>query len=160
MAYDRRAVLASITAGATVPLAGCGGSELQTETEIRRDELEAEHDAVVQMTDGNDFVPETVTIPVGGSVVWFNSGESEHTVTAYENRIPDDAEYFDSGEHESEARAREDNGTGVLRGGDTYSYTFEVPGEYEYFCIPHEEYSNMVGTVIVEEQATATDDTS
>ena len=27
--------------------------------------------------------------------------------------------------------------SGFLNEGDTFSYTFDEPGEYEYFCSPH-----------------------
>ena len=97
----------------------------------------------------NAFDPETVVVPVSGSVVWYNNEGSEHTVIAYEDEIPDEATYFASGGHESEDEARTRSPTGRLRQGDTYGHTFEVPGEYEYFCKPHEEV--MAGTVIVEE---------
>jgi hypothetical protein len=32
--------------------------------------------------------------------------------------------------------------------GESFSYTFDEPGTYEYFCIPHEDLG-MVGTVTV-----------
>ncbi len=33
--------------------------------------------------------------------------------------------------------------------GSSFSYTFNEPGTYTYFCSPHEA-DNMIGTVIVE----------
>ncbi|QLG64062.1 plastocyanin/azurin family copper-binding protein [Halorarum salinum] len=36
-----------------------------------------------------------------------------------------------------------------MAGGETYEHTFEVEGEYGYFCIPHEG-AGMVGTVTVD----------
>ena len=38
--------------------------------------------------------------------------------------------------------------SGFLEEGDTWSYTFEEVGEYEYFCVPHPW---MRAKVIVEE---------
>lgn len=145
--YSRRRVLVGLGAGATLSLAGCSESEELT-PQHSREKLEEEHAAAVETNDRDEFVPSTVTIDTGESVVWYNNRKREHTVTAYEDKIPDDAEYFDSGEHESEQAARDDSGHGVLRAGDTYSHTFDVAGEYEYFCIPHER--TMKGTVVVE----------
>lgn len=117
---------------------------------VSRAELEEEYAVAVEMTDDNDFAPQTVSIAAGESVVWFSNDDSSHTVTAYEAKIPEDAEYFASGGHNSEEEARYNNRKGVVNSGETYHHTFEVPGEYEYFCIPHER-RKMVGTIIVEE---------
>jgi len=149
MQYTRRRFIAGLGASLTLPLSGCSQNGDVT-PQHSRDDLEEEYAGVVQANDQNEFVPERVTIAAGESVVWFNNGDREHTVTAYEDEIPEDAEFFDAGDHESEQAARDDSGTGLLRKGDTYSYTFEVPGVYEYFCIPHER-SEMVGTIVVEE---------
>ncbi len=108
----------------------------------------------VDMTSGLAFDPSAITIPPGTTVVWENTGSVGHTVTAYEDDIPDDAEYFASGGYDTEQAARDayfaDNG-GNIPGGESYQHTFSVTGEYGYFCIPHE--SSMVGTITVEEGA-------
>ena len=67
--------------------------------------------------------------------------------------IPEGAEFFASGGFETEAAAREawqDRLGGGIEAGERYTHTFEVAGEYEYLCIPHET-GGMVGTVVVEE---------
>jgi plastocyanin len=48
-------------------------------------------------------------------------------------RLPDGATPFHSGDLEPE---------------ETFEYTFETPGRYRYFCVPHE--AAMRATVIVE----------
>jgi plastocyanin len=97
------------------------------------------------------FKPESLEVEVGTTIVWRNTNSRAHTVTAYERGIPDEAEYFASGGFDTEAAAREQwhkSGSGNLYGGDTFSYTAEVPGTYEYFCIPHES-GGMVGSIEV-----------
>lgn len=99
------------------------------------------------------FEPETLEVEVGTTVVWQNTNSRAHTVTAYQDAIPDGAAYFATGGFDTEAAAREQwfqNGDGRLYGGETFSHTVEVPGTYEYFCIPHES-SGMVGTIEVTE---------
>ncbi|MFB6108532.1 MAG: plastocyanin/azurin family copper-binding protein [Haloplanus sp.] len=98
------------------------------------------------------FHPGTYHATAGESVTWYNNSARAHSVTAYENQIPDGADYFASGGYDSEAAAREawDGLNGALTNGDSYSHTFEVPGSYTYFCIPHEK-AGMVGQVLVEE---------
>ena len=98
------------------------------------------------------FLPTRVTVSVGDTVAWGNTGSRNHTVTAYGGRIPDDADYFASGGFDSESAARDGwlNGlSGAIQSGQTYEHTFEVAGEYQYFCIPHEP-QGMKGTVVVE----------
>ncbi|QSG12429.1 Plastocyanin [Halapricum desulfuricans] len=99
------------------------------------------------------FEPETLSVPAGTTVVWRNTNSRAHTVTAYEDRIPEAAEYFATGGFDGEAEARERwfaDGGGNLYGGETFSYTVEVPGTYEYFCVPHEG-GGMVGAIEVTE---------
>jgi plastocyanin len=38
--------------------------------------------------------------------------------------------------------------SGIITGGQTYSHTFDVAGQYSYFCIPHEALG-MVGKITV-----------
>ena len=96
------------------------------------------------------FEPATITVDVGDEVVWYNNSARAHSITAYEAGIPDDADYFATGGYETEEAAREawDGMNGALTNGQRYSHTFEVPGTYDYFCVPHEG-SGMVGTVVV-----------
>jgi plastocyanin len=96
---------------------------------------------VIEMTNQLTFSPETVTIEVGGRVTWKNTSDVFHTATGDPDqavdpanvRLPAGADPWDSG--------------GITAGGE-YSRTFDVPGEYRYFCIPHEQ-AGMVGTVFV-----------
>ncbi len=75
----------------------------------------------------------------GGLVTWENT-LPVHSTTAYHqdnnrpNRIPEDADPWDSGNLESE--------------GEEYSRRFDVPGVYDYYCRPH-EYEGMLGSLIV-----------
>lgn len=71
------------------------------------------------------FKPENVTISVGTTVTWTNKDAVVHTVTS-------DDELFDSGN---------------LSEGDTFEYTFNQTGTFDYHCIPH---PYMTGQVIVE----------
>ena len=107
-------------------------------------------DHVVEMH-AVSFEPAEITVSAGDTVAWeFAEGEP-HTVTAFEDDIPDDAEYWASGGFESEDAAREgwDDGVGAIVDGESYVRTFETVGEHEYVCIPHEA-AGMVGTVVVE----------
>ena len=109
----------------------------------------------VDMTDNLVFEPESVTVSVGDTVTWENVGSVGHSVTAYEDEIPDGAAYWASGDFDSEQAARDayvpgDTGAGDVPGGESWEHTFETAGTHEYFCIPHES-AGMVGTVEVQE---------
>lgn len=98
--------------------------------------------ATVGMTNTMKFEADTVRISVGETVKWENSSLLAHTVTADPSestvegsaKLPDGAEPFNSG---------------IMDPEETFSYTFESPGTYKYFCIPHEG-AKMFGWVIVE----------
>jgi plastocyanin len=61
------------------------------------------------------FVPATLTISAGTTVTWTNNDPVNHTVTA-------DNGSFDSG---------------VVLPGDSFSFTFNTPGNYLYYCSIH-----------------------
>ena len=139
---NRRSYLATLTGAAGAALAGCTGYAQPSE--------DADHD--VGMT-ASAFVPVELEVSVGETVVWKNTGSRAHTVTAYEARIPEGAEYFASGGFEDEITAREAyaNGfKGSIQSSMTYEYRFDVPGTYHYFCIPHER-GGMKASVVVSE---------
>lgn len=95
----------------------------------------------VEMTNRLTFAPDTVVIRAGESVEFRNTSALVHTVTADPAKasleasvhLPDGAEPFDSGRLEPD---------------ETFTRTFETPGRYGYFCIPHEG-AKMRGTVVV-----------
>ncbi|SDZ74949.1 plastocyanin [Haloplanus vescus] len=134
----RRRVLATLGSALAVGTAGCSA-------------LGGGVDGDVGMT-AVAFEPASITVSVGDEVVWYNNSARAHSITAYENSIPEEADYFATGGYESETAAREawDGMHGALENGQRYSHTFEVPGTYGYFCIPHER-AGMAGQVVVEE---------
>lgn len=135
--WNRRTVLRGLGPALTVGVAGCssdGGTGPNT----------------VEMTDDLRFDPESLEVAAGTTVTWTNVGSVGHTVTAREDGIPEDAEYFASGGFDSEAAARDKMSEGLIDEGESYEHTFEVPGRYEYYCIPHES-AEMEGTVRVTE---------
>lgn len=137
-----------------VLLAGCGsGGESvdasATATARFRDGMEGLQGgiergmpATVTMTDGQQFDPPRVTVPVGTNVVWRNVSTIQHAVTADPARaqtasnvqLPSGAEPF---------------GSESLTQGQTFARHLTVVGEYRYVCRIHEG-SGMVGIVTVE----------
>jgi plastocyanin len=98
--------------------------------------------ATVDMDNLMRFLPDTVRIAAGESVRWRNGSDIVHTVTADPDlaelagsvRLPVGVAAFDSGD---------------LHPGEEFVHVFDEPGEYTYFCIPHER-AGMVGTIIVD----------
>ncbi|CAM5222381.1 Plastocyanin OS=Castellaniella defragrans OX=75697 GN=HNR28_000893 PE=4 SV=1 [Castellaniella defragrans] len=86
------------------------------------------------------FRPRGLLIKAGQTVRWVNKDTGNaHTSTAYHPgngkpmRIPDQAKNWNSD---------------YLMPGESFSVTFEIPGIYDYFCIPH-EHAGMVGRIVV-----------
>ncbi|MGH2753037.1 MAG: cupredoxin domain-containing protein [Actinomycetota bacterium] len=107
-------------------------------------------DNTVAMRPGQRFEPETLIVSAGTTVTFVNDSDEGHTVTAYEDELPEGAPYFSSGGFESEEAARDDVADSLLSPGGEFEVTFDQAGTYGYFCIPHEG-SNMSGSVVVEE---------
>ena len=77
------------------------------------------------------YAPDKIVVVIGvnNTVTFTNNDTVHHTVTS--SSVPKGASQFNSG----------DMGPGA-----TWTYTFTVPGTYDYFCIYH---SWMTGTVTV-----------
>ena len=78
--------------------------------------------------EGSAFNPAVLNVPVGAIVVWYNNDSVTHTITARDNS-------FDSGN------------LSPGEPGDTFRYTFEQSGTFEYYCKIH---PSMVGKIIIE----------
>lgn len=103
------------------------------------------------MAAGGEFVPDRIVVDAGQTVTWWNTDYNRHSVTAYEERIPEGAAYFSSGGFDSEEEAR-DKGykwQTLLEKREKFQHTFETPGYYHYCCLPHESMDTMAGTVVV-----------
>ena len=70
------------------------------------------------------FAPIQVEVPVGTTVTWTNDGQVIHTTTSKDG-------LWDSA---------------IMEHGDIFSYTFDTPGTYEYWCTLHPA---MLGTIVV-----------
>jgi plastocyanin len=87
------------------------------------------------------FEPSALTIKAGDTVEWKNVGTSVHHASTDTSKAinpadvskPSKAQPFDSG---------------FLQPGQSFSYTFTVPGKYRYICAPHET-SGMSGEITV-----------
>jgi plastocyanin len=71
------------------------------------------------------FNPPEITVPVGTTVVWKNTGQVEHTATA--------DGLFDSG---------------IVGAGGQFKFTFQTPGKINYYCKPHKDLG-MIGVINV-----------
>lgn len=89
----------------------------------------------VVTTIGVKFMPKDLTVKVGTTVTWQNGEKIRHTVTSGAwgevneatglrgTQTPDG-----SYDHALEPKGQD---------GDTFSHTFDEPGEYQYFCKVH-----------------------
>ena len=97
-------------------VAGLPGDALAADAQI----------SVVQPADTMSwrYDPASLTVTAGTTVTWVNNGSTAVTVTS-----PDGL--FDSD---------------TIAAGASFSYTFDTPGTYRYFCVP---YPHMKGVVVV-----------
>jgi plastocyanin len=103
----------------------------------------------VLMTEGNDYSPSALTVQAGEKLEFRNNSGAGHSVTAYDDGLPQGADFFSSGDFEDEGAAREGVGAALIEPGDSFEITLDEPGTYRYFCIPHEQ-QGMKGTITVE----------
>ncbi len=103
---------------------------------------------VVEMNLQLQFVPAQLTVNVGDTVTWRTVGPIPHSSTcdpalaanpAQSVALPEGGDTWNSGD---------------VGDGQEFSHTFEVPGDYTYFCIPHEA-AGMIASVTVQEAGAA-----
>jgi len=75
--------------------------------------------------DNFSFGPQSITVPAGTKVTWKNRDDIPHTVVSTEGVF----------------KSR------VLDTDETFSFTFDKPGTFPYFCSVHPK---MTGTVVVQ----------
>jgi plastocyanin len=75
------------------------------------------------------YIPHTLVVERGQTVVWINEDRGFHTVTAGYYDVPE--EPFDSGQ---------------MRPSDKFHHTFDEKGTFDYYCRLHPW---MVGTIVV-----------
>ncbi len=127
---SRRTLLKIMAAAGAVGwgnlLAGCG-----------------DNSGLVVAMNGLEYAPARMTVKVGDTVTWRNLDRMIHTMTCDPAKSRDGA-----GAKLPAGAAPWDSGD--IEGGEYWRRTFDVPGEYIYFCIPH-ELAGMVATLTVEE---------
>jgi plastocyanin len=112
-------------AAANTPAPAGGGAQSQT----------------INMNDQYQFQPANLTVPRGTTITWMNTGQQQHTVTddpakaanRADGQLPNGAQPWDSG---------------FIDAGKTFTHTFDTPGQYTYFCMPHEALG-MIGHITV-----------
>jgi plastocyanin len=81
---------------------------------------------IVQPSDSMSlrYDPSSLTVSSGSTVTWVNNGSTAITVTSPDGLFDSDS----------------------VAAGGSFSYTFDTPGTYRYFCVP---YPHMKGTITV-----------
>ncbi|WP_440951919.1 cupredoxin domain-containing protein [Methanococcoides sp. FTZ1] len=143
-----KALIVVLVLLATIVMAGCAQYDDQpepeaemttpedTSDEITEEEIESTDNATEDTEDTTSmeyevliedfkFKPDTLQISVGDTVTWINMDSAPHTATSND-------EGFDSGS---------------LSKGESFSFTFEEAGNYDYICTFH---PYMEGEIIVE----------
>lgn len=87
------------------------------------------------------FEPSRLSIKVGDTVEWKNVGTSIHHASTDSSSAVNPADV-------SNPAGAKPFDSGFLQPGQSFSYTFTVPGTYKYICAPHET-SGMSGEVTV-----------
>ena len=89
-------------------------------------------DFTIEMTTLLNYSPDELTIRAGDTVEWRNASIMGHTVTA-------DPDLAEDASNVALPQGAQPFKSGNIEPGDVYRRTFDVAGEYIYFCIPHEE---------------------
>lgn len=98
----------------TAPSSSMTGMSMPTTTQSTSDAAVATNTVAIK---NFAFDPAVITVKAGTTVTWTNSDQDPHTVT-------------------SDGKAGPLNSK-PLNQGDTYQYTFTVPGTFSYLCTIH-----------------------
>ena len=152
MQNSRRQFLGALAAGATAGLAGCGGDgETPTETDTdvpTPTETPTATDTDVPTPTATQAATETPTVDADQRVTVAPDGELAFAPETFEISAGDRVLWkWEAGFHNIKAGSVPSGsdwtgtaGSETFGQGHTYSYAFETPGEYEYYCNPHEDF--------------------
>jgi len=98
------------------------------------------------MTTQLQFVPASVTLKVGDTVVWKTDSILPNPATGDPEQNPVATSHP---EYVVLADGAEPWGSELLQLGESFVHTFTTPSEYRYICVPH-VLSGMRGTITVE----------
>ena len=88
----------------------------------------AEAPAVTEIVIENfAFAPANLTVAAGTKIVWINHDEEPHTIKSADTAVAFKSPALDTG--------------------DRFTFVFDRPGTYKYFCTIH---SHMVGTITIQ----------
>ncbi len=87
-------------------------------------------DATIIPMQGNAFNPPQIVIPAGTTVTWANNDAEDHDVVPSDPNFSLDTNFISP----------------AVAPGTTWSYTFTVPGTYDYMCDLH---ANMTAQIVV-----------
>jgi plastocyanin len=118
----RLILLPALTLAAALTVAACStASPTATTSTTTSAATAAGHEVVME---GFAFTPAELTVAVGTTVTWTNRDAARHDVVA------DDGTFASP----------------LFGAGETFSFTFESPGEYPYTCTVH---PGMAGRIVV-----------
>jgi plastocyanin len=86
----------------------------------------------VNMEENFVFVPESLDISVGDTVLWINKSSIPHTTTSGANGVSDGLW-----------------NSGTMAPGDSFTHVFPTAGTFPYFCAIHFSTAGMKGRIIV-----------
>lgn len=122
---------ADVAGVAQTPQSARGDAKRDAKTDVKRNaEPDAKRDAETDAAQNQivienfSFKPATLTVKAGTKVTWVNRDDVPHTATDTDKRF----------------------NSGALDTDDQFSFTFEKPGTYDYFCALHPK---MTGRVVV-----------
>ena len=128
MRLIRFRIILFLMAAAFVSLSACDATADSTDSAEG-----ASGDRAEVLVEGLVFEPGSVTVEVGDAVTWINGDQVDHTVTS---GTPGDQGV--PGVDEATEPELDGNFDAPLkRAGSTFSFTFEEPGTYTYFCRVH-----------------------
>ncbi|WP_435349504.1 plastocyanin/azurin family copper-binding protein [Haloarchaeobius sp. HRN-SO-5] len=128
---SRRRLLGIGATALPAALAGCLGGGGGDDDEV------PENTVIVGPDNTFVFEPDSLTVSPGTEVTWEWDSNTHNVVVESQ---PDGADWPGTEGGESQ----------TFDEGYVYSYTFEVPGTYTYYCSPHRA-QGMQGEIIVEE---------
>lgn len=134
----------ALAAVLAVALSGCGAPA----------QPPAKEHITVHMTDQDSFDPNVLTVAVGSTVTWLNVAPTQPSgfdcrTAADANPYCHDVDVWLGSDLEVKSSYNQSRHTSLLSPGESWSYTFTQPGDYEVFCHVHHDPQRMIMEVHV-----------